>query len=256
MAEQDIQEYLDGIESQHKTAANYMSHLSKVLEYIDAAHMVAKDMPRDFYVHEAVGKQLDIVALNIGADRRFPPVSIPGLSPTLSDDVFRKVLLAKIIQNQWDGTEEHFQEIWDATMAGEMDAVYHDNQDMSMDVDISGYTEPVMVELILAGYIVPKPLGVKMKVTIRQETVADANANFPASAGASLCGNQARIGIFYPMQQLSEVETEMKAGCCMPESCAKIGIPINFQSEQQDTDTVLYGASLPCNYARIAVNTQ
>lgn len=172
MAETDIQRYLDRVESQHKTKPRFMAHLTTLLEMVDGGHCVAKDIPSAFHVQEAIGNQLDVNGELVGVDRRFPPVSIPGLPALLSDETFRQVILSKIIRNQWDGTESAFHEIWDATLASQMDARYYDNQDMTVSVDIIGQIEPVMVELILAGYIIPKPMGVGMNVNIVVETAA------------------------------------------------------------------------------------
>lgn len=108
----------------------------------------------------------------------------------MNDDLFRYVLLAKIVQNSWDGTNENFKEIWDATMSGKMEASYYDNQDMSMDVKIAGPTEPLMVELLLHGYIVPKPLGVRMNINAIIEMVEDMSR---AEGAATL--NDAKIGV-------------------------------------------------------------
>ena len=44
MSEPDVQRYLDGIESQHQRP-RFMSTLRMILEKIDDATMVAKDMP-------------------------------------------------------------------------------------------------------------------------------------------------------------------------------------------------------------------
>lgn len=223
MADEGVQRYLDGIESQHKTREKFMSHLSSILEKIDAATTVAASVPKEYHVHDAVGKQLDTTALYVGSDRRFPPVAIPGLDPLMSDTVFRQVVLARIIQNQWDGTEKNFREIWDATIGSELDAVYTDNQDMTISVDIAGSVEPIMVELILAGYIIPKPLGVGMNVSITEKVIADAEAAFhPPAFAATPAYNYGRISLHYP-----------------------------HNSEQQSSDTVMFGGAFYSNYGRI-----
>lgn len=223
----DIQRYLDGIESQHKTKEKFMSHLARILDMIDAGTSCAADMPRKFYIHEAVGKQLDTLALYIGGDRRFPPVSIPGIPPLLTDDVFRKVLLAKIIQNRWDGTEATFQEIWENTFRDEINATYFDNQDMTVTVDVYGHIEPIMVELVLAGYIIPVPMGVGLNTHITEKVIADAEAAFPASLGMKFYSNFARIGLHYPRDPV-EASAEVMQGANFFANFARIGINSDF----------------------------
>lgn len=162
--EKQITDYLDNVESQHRTKERFIETLSMILTKIDHGTETAEEIPIDFYVQNAIGAQLDVLGEIIGADRRFPPVTIPGYPEMLNDDLFRYVLLAKIIQNSWDGTNESFRDIWDATMSDKIDASYYDNQDMSMDVRVTSPIEPLMVELLLHGYIIPKPLGVRMNI--------------------------------------------------------------------------------------------
>lgn len=177
MAQPDIQRYLDGIESQHKTRPRFMAHLTAILEKIDGAHGVAKDMPRAFYIKEAVGAQLDVVGSIVGANRRFSSSLIPGLPTTLSDDVFRQLIQATVVRNQWDGTIGTFDEIWRTTLGENLNATYHDNQDMTMDIDILGDIEPVMTELILSGKFLPKPMGGQVIVNLRTESVVSASVS-------------------------------------------------------------------------------
>lgn len=215
MAETDIQRYLDRVESQHKTKPRFMAHLTTLLKMLDGGHRAAKDIPSAFHVQEAIGNQLDVNGELVGVDRRFPPVSIPGLPALLSDETFRQVILSKIIRNQWDGTESAFHEIWDATLASQMDARYYDNQDMTVSVDIVGQIEPVMVELILAGYIIPKPMGVGMNVNIIVE----------AAAKSSLAGSSATLDaaqISCPLDYCPERNTA-DAATATPVLCASSG---------------------------------
>lgn len=280
--DRDIQRYLDGIESQHKTKPRFMATLSALLEKADDAHATMRLMPLAFYVHEAVGAQLDVVAELVGCSRNFPPVPIPGTEPTLNDDAFRTVILSKIIQNQWDGTNEGFQEIWQQTMQGVMDAKYTDNQDMSVSVDVRGQLQPVITELLLFGYIVPKPAGVQLNVTVTSETEADANAAFPTSVGAKMLGAYASTRAAYPY--LAEKNTGLKsfAGSLAAVNAAALRVKYSDTgdkqgsdetalsslptanaahmriyytqpSEQQDADSFGIGAAPAANTARIAV---
>lgn len=280
--ERDIQRYLDGIESQHKTKARFMATLTSILEKIDDVHGTMRTMPLAFYVHEAVGVQLDVVAELVGCNRKFPPVPIPGTNPTLDDDAFRTVILSKIIQNQWNGTNAGFHEIWQQTMQGVINAKYTDNQDMSVSVDVRGQLQPVITEMLLFGYIVPKPAGVQLNITVTSETEADANAGFPTSAGAKMLGAYASTRAAYPYLAEKNTGLESKAGSIAAVSAAalrmkytdtgdkrgssEIGsgslpaanaahlrIRYTQSGEQQDTDSIGTGAASVANAARIAV---
>ncbi|MBQ3476977.1 MAG: DUF2612 domain-containing protein [Clostridia bacterium] len=281
MADVDIQRYLDDIESQHASKPKYMAHVTALLEKVDDVTRVVKDMPRAFYVRDAVGAQLDVDGGIVGVDRRFPPVSIPGMPALLDDDTFRKVLLARIVQNGWDGTNERFKEMWDATVGGELDAIYFDNQDMSMDIHITGYTEPTMIEMILRGFIVPKPGGVGLNVEMTDDTVLEGG---PMNADTDVFADSAKIGVNNHLDTETEaaetlcaaakasssssklgvhchidVDTEtletVLTGCCASASSARILIPLHIPDEQSDTDTVSYGARAYANSSRVAVAT-
>ena len=175
----DVQRYLDGIESQHKGRPKFMASTERLLTKVDNGTSLIKDMPLLFYVKKAVGAQLDIVGAKVGADRRFPPISIPGYAELLDDETYRKIILSRIVQNQWDGTNEMFREIWDSTIGDMLNAKYYDNQDMTMDMRIIGQIEPVMLEMILRGYIIPKPMGVGMSVTVTEEARTDKDREYP-----------------------------------------------------------------------------
>jgi len=256
-AQRDVERYLDLIGSQYqgiqpppgKTESRFMAHTRYVLELFDDPHRVLKDIPGLFNVQTATGEQLDIIGTLVGADRRFPPVSIPGYPSLLDDDMFRMVVLAKIMNNQWDGTNGSFRELWDNTIGAWMEAQYIDNQDMTITALINGTIEPILTELILAGYIVPKPAGVGMNVYITQPFVADGQC----FTGQTIF-DSAEIGLHYPYEP-QEDQTEIKAGSALPFNNAVIEFP-SYQVEQQDTDTFMHGAALSCNNALYSVTIQ
>ena len=177
MADPDIKRYLRGIGSQHQTQPRFMAHLSRILEKIDAVHGIAKDMPEKFYVMTAEGDQLDAIAVSVGTDRRSLPSGVFGGSD-LDDDSFRKIILAKIAQNQWDGTFETFRDLWAATLGSWLDAEFTDNQDMTVSVDISGSLSPMMSSLVLGGYIIPKHMGVELFITYNSNIIVSADTDY------------------------------------------------------------------------------
>lgn len=240
----DIERYLDRIESQHKTKPKFMGTVTTVLEKLDPAHAVAKQLPREFYVYEATGAQLDIIGQIVGIDRKFPPVNIPGLPEYLDDDTYRKVILARIVQNQWDGSYEKFREIWDATLRGILDATYYDNQDMTMDVHITGQTPPTLIEMLLRGYIIPKPMGVGMTLTISEEVVSDANAKIKPYVGVWAKINTAKIEMHYPYQAEKVAREEVFTAARLLES-AKIEFPMRYKTGSVEArDSVFAGAKI------------
>lgn len=162
----DIQRYLDEIEAQHQGSPKYMATLTMLLEKLDAAHQMMKDMPAAFDVTNAVGSQLDILGEIVGTDRRHLPLDIAGAAELLDDDSFRRAIQAKIIQNQWDGTGGRFDEIWKGAFGNMIDVSWQDNQDMSIDLYLIGDIPLDLIRLIQRGYYIPKPMGVSMGIIV------------------------------------------------------------------------------------------
>lgn len=276
----DIQRYLDKVESQHRTKPRFMAHLEALLTPIDDVCTVIKDMPRQFHVKDAVGAQLDVDGGIVGVDRRFPPIQIPGLPPALDDETFRKILLSRVVQNQWDGTNETFISIWKDAVGDYLDASYYDNQDMSMDVHITGQTEPALIEMILRGYIIPKPMGVGVNVELTDGVYADGGDPIKGgavvslddlyagirnhidtssedeeilSSGSAVAYNSADIGIRNYLDTSSEAEDSINQGCRAYANQARISIPNKIPEEQSETEPMFTGAKATANIAHFAV---
>lgn len=250
MANPDIQRYLDGIESQHSSKPKFMSLLTAVLEKVDGVYGCAKDMPLDFNVHTAIGNQLDIIGTLVGIDRRFPPIEIPGLPTLLDDDTYRKVILARIVHNQWDGTNEKFREIWDVAVGDELNATYRDNQDMTMSISIIGQIEPTMIEMILRGYIVPKPMGVGLNVTLSEEVIVEEGGIY---ADATVVSDSARIGVNNHIDVLTAAEASLYIGVTPTSNAAKIQVQNHLELESEATVLSFTGCRAFSNSARITI---
>ena len=165
----DIKRYLDRTESQHIIRPKYVAAVTALLEKLDAAHGIAKDIPALFDVATAVGEQLDVLGEIVGVKRKAIPLYVPNVTDVPNDDLYRIIILSKIIQNNWDGTNEGFYDIWEATAATLFPVIYNDNQDMSIDVTILGEVDDHIADLIAYGDIIPKPMGVKTNTSILVE---------------------------------------------------------------------------------------
>ncbi len=163
----DIQRYLDRTESQHIIKPKYIAAVTALLEKLDAAHGIAKNIPGYFDVATAVGEQLDVIGEIVGVRRKAIPLYVPNVTDVPEDDLYRTIILTRIIQNSWDGTNEGFYEIWDEYARSLFDISYLDNQDMSIDVTIHGEVDNAIADLIAYGYIIPKPMGIKVNTSIK-----------------------------------------------------------------------------------------
>jgi len=118
----------------------------------------------------AIGAQLDALGEIVGASRTVGFTPSNGVSPVLDDDTYTLYIKAKIAQNQWDGTPTSLYYIW-LTLFPSGNIVVADNQNMTATIFLSGSFTSIIQDLILNGYIVPRPEGVQYSYTF---------ANLPA----------------------------------------------------------------------------
>ena len=93
----------------------------------------------------------------------FPPEEMQD-GNLLNDDVFRLMIKAKIIQNTWKGTLPELYTLWASLFPENKKIAIHDLQDMSYNIVMQGDYTDLEQELILHGYIIPKPEGVRINV--------------------------------------------------------------------------------------------
>jgi hypothetical protein len=159
-----IDSYLNNITSQHRDKPKFIAWLSAHLNIIDDIYNVLKEMDNAFDIDNAIGKQLDTLGIIIGRERTLTFQPLNGFNPVLTDDYYRLVLKAKIAFNMWDGTIPSMYEIWNNIYGSDNDLSLQikDNQDMSFNTYITGYTDQIQQDLIQHGYIIPKPQGVRV----------------------------------------------------------------------------------------------
>lgn len=151
--------YLTLLTSQYQNSPNLKAFMVALLQPFIDAGVVIGQLVNAFDIDAAIGPQLDVLGLLIGASRTvsFQPAS--GLSPVLNDPTYRLYLKAKIAQNQWDGTATSLYRIWAQLFPGGTINI-QDNQDMTAVIFLSGSFTPIIQQLITNGLIVPRPEGV------------------------------------------------------------------------------------------------
>lgn len=162
-----ITPYLNLITSEHRQKPRFISFLSSALNKIDDGMNAANYIPDAFDVDTAIGVQQDVLGQVIGQLRDIG-VPLTSSSSILDDDHYRVVLKAKIARNQWDGTIGQIYDIWNGAFPGSTLQII-DNQDMSMQAVVTNLTDNLDTELVTAGLIIPKPMGVTLII------IADTN---------------------------------------------------------------------------------
>ena len=95
-------------------------------------------------------------------------INIPGSvnnGTRLDDEAYRIYILSRIFVNQWDGHKDTFRDIWNQTMGRIVDANFVDNQDMTATVSIMGNVPPVILDMIMADELLPRPMGVGYNIS-------------------------------------------------------------------------------------------
>lgn len=170
MAIPTLQDYLDLIPAPNSIQPNFMAWVGANFELFINGQNVLNSMIAAFNIDNAVGVQLDVIGAILGRARLVDFIPSGGADPVLSDDNYRIVLKAKIIQNLWKGTKEEIYNFWQIFFPT-TPVLIVDNQDMSMDVLVIGMAPGIQQELVENGYFVPKPAGVRINYTFSTDPI-------------------------------------------------------------------------------------
>lgn len=206
-----ITQYTDLVTSEHADKANFNATLAALLQPVADLQELIGALPVYYDLDTAIGAQLDTVGLWIGQSRYLEtPIEnvyfsfdIDGLGfdqgtwqgefdpvtqlTALPDDAYRVLLRAKIAVNNWDGTIESAELIWDALFADlHFSIVIIDNQDMTIDIYMTSPAEPsaVVQALFLGGYLDLRPCGVEVTAHIIISTLTPAGQNLSLVASS------------------------------------------------------------------------
>ncbi|HXR75146.1 MAG TPA: DUF2612 domain-containing protein [Bryobacteraceae bacterium] len=142
------------------SAPNMTAWLSANLELYQDILLCLSEFEDAFDLPTAVGPQLDILGAIVGQSRTVLFQPSGGVSPVLDDDTYRLLLQARIAQNHWDGKIASLLAIWSALFPGGTLVVDDHQQDMTVDIFVSGAFTSIIQDLILNGYMLPRPQGV------------------------------------------------------------------------------------------------
>lgn len=183
-----MKDYTEYITPQHRQAEKFTRHIELMTRPLRDIVTLASQLNALFSVDTATGKQLDAVGEWIGVSR-FVKTPIKGVYfsldtekvgfdqgswkrrfdadsgfTELDDETYRFILRAKIRANHWDGTSERLSEIYQGVIPDETVKIFFiDNQDMSMDVYLTGGVIPEVTKAVIKqGYLNIKPEGVRL----------------------------------------------------------------------------------------------
>ena len=153
----NAEDYLGLVTSQHHSAPRFLAWARFLVSLFDPN--VHETLNEAFSISGAQGAQLDALGTLCGVSR-----NVLGEGKPLDDDLYRRLLRAKIVRNQFSGRQGELAGIWKTVFGEDLQLAVRDNQDMSMNVDLEGGGDlgSDMISLILGGHIIPKPLGVSI----------------------------------------------------------------------------------------------
>lgn len=157
--------YLSLLTSQYALSPKLNALLQVLLQKFDDVSQVLVKMDTALDLDAAVGAQLDMLGTVVAANRTVGFQPSGGVSPVLDDTTYRLYIKAKIAQNQWNGTLPSLYPIW-ATLFPSGKIIIIDNQNMTATITITGAFTSITRDLILNGYIVPRPEGVQYTYVI------------------------------------------------------------------------------------------
>ena len=156
--------YTGLLTSEYQSSPKLLAWLSAPLGILDDVGTCLKSFDANFNLDTATGAQLDILGVLIGANRLVPFQPSGGVPPLLDDAPYRIYLKARIAQNQWSGTIDSLQGIWQTLFPGGR-IVIVDGQNMTVTIILAGAFTSILQDLITNGLIVPRPQAVLYNYT-------------------------------------------------------------------------------------------
>jgi hypothetical protein len=154
-----ISYYIGLITSQYQQSPKMLAWLQANLQILDDISQCINSFIYMIDLDYASGAQLDILGSIIGQSRTVGFQPSNGVSPVLDDQTYKLLLKARIAQNQWDGTIDGLQAVWQSLFPDGR-IIIQDGQNMSATLILTGTFSSIIQDLITNGYIVPRPEGV------------------------------------------------------------------------------------------------
>ena len=177
--------YLNLLTSEYRLAPNLNSWLFDLLSPLDDTTNMISQMTEAFDLGFATGEQLDILGQIVGVSRTVGFQPSYGVSPILDDVTYSLLIQATIANNQWDGTESELYPIWASLFPGGT-IIINDNQNMTCTIVLTGSFTSIVQDLIVNGYIVPRPEGVEYTYLFGDMPIFGTDENNSFIAGVDL----------------------------------------------------------------------
>jgi len=186
----NVTPYLNKITSEHSDKPKFMAMVAATVQpFADIQALFSDSIVRLYDLDKAYGNQLDVVGQWAGLSRQLA-APITGVyfafdtagvgfdygvwkgpyDPStglvdLPDDYYRLALSARILNNAWDGTKNHFYDLAQA-LFGPLGYIYYieDLGSMSMNIGLTGPNppSPLLTAMMANGILDSKPVAVQI----------------------------------------------------------------------------------------------
>lgn len=156
--------YIKLLTSEYQLATNFKQWLQDNLQKAEDGMTAANSLNNNFDLDFAVGDQLDMLGEILGQGRTLTFQPTDGTNPILEDDIYRKLLKAKVVLNHWDGQLYSIEQKWTDIFPGTQ-IIIIDNQDMTLSVSVTGEISTLIQEMIAHDMIMPRPQAVGINYT-------------------------------------------------------------------------------------------
>ena len=157
-----ISDYLNLIPPMNREKPRFISFLTAVLSQVSDLEELRTNLISVFDLDTAIGNQLDILGRLTGVSRGLPFEPDSG-SRTFSDEDFRLLIRARILQDHWDGTNAGLVTILQ-TLFPDSGMTFSDEQDMTVSVKAPSDIPAVQLEMLEHGLLLPAPPGIRLTV--------------------------------------------------------------------------------------------
>lgn len=156
--------YIKLLTSEYQLATNFKQWLQDNLQKAEDGMTSANALNNNFDLDFAIGTQLDMLGEILGQSRTLTFQPTDGTNPILEDDIYRKLLKAKVVLNHWDGQLYSIEQKWTSIFPGTQ-IIIIDNQDMTLSVSVTGEISLLIQEMIEHDMIMPRPQAVGINYT-------------------------------------------------------------------------------------------
>ena len=164
------EEYASLVSEKNYRKNNFMLLLRSVLRPGIALDTVLDSFNSAFDINNAAGAQLDTIGLLVGVERTLAHAPSEG-GIEMDDEEFRMMILMKIAQNFWDGTNKGAADTYKSVFGDRFTFAQSDNLNMTVSISCFGLSSSRIIEILAYTNNILVPAGVSATITVNGETI-------------------------------------------------------------------------------------